>query len=764
MSLKKISIIFLIIFILSINVVSADDSLTDLQNLIDNAETLDLNNDFSFENGDSSDGVYVSDKDIKINGNNHIIDGKNSSKLFVFEQCDVYIENLTLINGYSVEEYNFDKLGGAIDFFNSSITLKNCKFINNHGTTGGAIYSDNSCLFIDNSSFINNAALNGAAISLLYCSSNDVLISNSIFNNNTCQFNLEIEGPPEVDYSVGNTFLYCYDNLLDYQIFINPDVYDENDFNLTFVNVSYNDFKNKSFKVKSKNDFDEYMVNKTIRFELYDGDTLLINTTNVTDERGRANIDYDNITPGYYTLNVYYMDLHDCEKIKAELNSKLSISVNNITVGEDLVIHIDNPRNIFEYSTIIVYFETPSSSVKIYEYNINLENTSSINISSLPMGDYKVGLFFVSEFFSHNSYKPLTIYKNFKVFPAQNSTGNETLISSKDIYKYYGGDEQLHINLTDENGMPLANKNISININGRIYNRTTNASGQTSMTINLDAGRYVVFISFGGDDFYSPSTTSVIIFIDSTIQTFDPMKKYVGESDQFVVYCRDSRGDYLTQGNVEFNINGVFYQRIIHEDGDARLNINLAQGNYTITAKNLQTGEMKSSLIIILPTIANNYDLTKHYKNDSQFMVSVETLNDKDPKVIFNINGVFYERKVNDSGIAKLNINLEPGEYIITSMYNGCMVSNNISVLPVLNTTNLKMTYLDGSTFNATLVDGQGKPLANADVTFNINGVFYHRTTDANGIARLNIRLMAGEYIITSGYNGCNIANKITIV
>jgi len=74
------------------------------------------------------------------------------------------------------------------------------------------------------------------------------------------------------------------------------------------------------------------------------------------------------------------------------------------------------------------------------------------------------------------------------------------------------------------------------------------------------------------------------------------------------------------------------------------------------------------------------------------------------------------------------------------------------------------MSYKDGSKFNATLVDGQGNPYAGQSVTFNINGVFYQRTTDENGVARLNINLMAGEYIITSTYNGNNIANKITIV
>ena len=97
-------------------------------------------------------------------------------------------------------------------------------------------------------------------------------------------------------------------------------------------------------------------------------------------------------------------------------------------------------------------------------------------------------------------------------------------------------------------------------------------------------------------------------------------------------------------------------------------------------------------------------------------------------------------------------------------MYNGCMVSNEITVLPILEAEDLVMQYRDGSTFDALLLDGQGNPLKNTNVTFNINGVFYNRTTDENGIARLNINLMSGEYIITSMYNGCNIANRITIV
>ncbi|WP_296885476.1 hypothetical protein [uncultured Methanobrevibacter sp.] len=106
---------------------------------------------------------------------------------------------------------------------------------------------------------------------------------------------------------------------------------------------------------------------------------------------------------------------------------------------------------------------------------------------------------------------------------------------------------------------------------------------------------------------------------------------------------------------------------------------------------------------------------------------------------------------------------MQPGDYIITSEYKGCVASNNIKVLSILNATDINMKYRDGTQFKATLVDGQGKHYEGQSVTFNVNGVFYSRQTDSSGTAKLNINLMPGEYIITSSYNGSSIANKITI-
>ena len=78
-------------------------------------------------------------------------------------------------------------------------------------------------------------------------------------------------------------------------------------------------------------------------------------------------------------------------------------------------------------------------------------------------------------------------------------------------------------------------------------------------------------------------------------------------------------------------------------------------------------------------------------------------------------------------------------------------------------TKDLNMKYLDGSNFTAQVLDGKGTPLANQTVSFNVNGVFYHRITNEDGIASLRIRLMSGEYIITSYWNNFQTGNTIKI-
>ncbi|MER2014620.1 MAG: hypothetical protein ABS871_08375, partial [Methanobrevibacter sp.] len=279
------------------------------------------------------------------------------------------------------------------------------------------------------------------------------------------------------------------------------------------------------------------------------------------------------------------------------------------------------------------------------------------------------------------------------------------------------------------------------------------------LNINLESGEYPVTVAV--EDIIVNSTVTV----KSTIDAADVVKVFRNDTQYYARFI-DSNGNILTNTQVSFNINGIIYNRTTDGNGTAKLNINLDAGTYIITATNHVTGEMKSNNIKVISLIESD-DLTKYYRNNSQFIVHIHSADGgyvgAGETVRFNINGVFYERTTNESGIAKLNLNLQPGDYIITAEYEGCMVSNNITILPVLNATDISMKYRDGTQFKANLVDGQGKPYAGQNVTFNINGVFYNRLTDSSGQAKLNINLLPGEYIITSSYDGANIANKITI-
>ncbi len=344
--------------------------------------------------------------------------------------------------------------------------------------------------------------------------------------------------------------------------------------------------------------------------------------------------------------------------------------------------------------------------------------------------------------------------------PTELPDDNNLIIYAPNITKYYNGTEKFVVTLKNEDNKTLSNETVSITINGKSYTRTTNSNGEASMAINLNYGVYPVTTEYNGQKIDSKVT------VISTIQGKDITKIFRNDTQYYATFL-DNKGNFLKNKDVAFNINGVFYTRTTNDKGVAKLNINLGQGDYIITAKNPVTGEQRSNIVKVLPSIIENNNITKYYKNDTQYVVKVLNLDGSvagaGVNVTFKINGVFYTRTTNASGYAKLNINLAPDEYTITAEYNTLRVSNKIKVLPVLSAEDLIMSYMDGSKFEAKLLDGQGKAYASQPIQFNINGVFYDITTDAKGIARLNINLMSGKYIITSMYNGATISNEVTI-
>ena len=344
-----------------------------------------------------------------------------------------------------------------------------------------------------------------------------------------------------------------------------------------------------------------------------------------------------------------------------------------------------------------------------------------------------------------------------------------TIINSPPVEMYYKDGSKLIATLTDNNNYmhhPISNGKVIININGVNYTKITDSRGQVMLSLNLESGEYMAKIIFEGCDFYHPSSSNSKVTIKPTINGND-IVKYHKNDTQYYVEFSDKKGNPIINCEITLNINGVFYKKITNMAGIAKLNINLDPGNYIITSYNPKTNEQRSNNITVLATISCNYDLVKYYKNKKTYSVYLHNLDGsyaKYSKVTFNINGVFYTKTSDNTGYAFLNINLNPGHYIITAMYNSCFVSNKILVKPTIQTNDLEMNFKDGSAFKTFVTTNEGKPVgAGENVTFNINGVFYTKTTNSNSIASLNINLNPGEYIITTHYKNIQIGNKIII-
>ncbi len=111
-----------------------------------------------------------------------IIDGRQLASVVIFElyeYTDCVLDGFTITNGHAM-------YGGAVKCFNSSLTLKNCVFVNNFAEDhGGAIFNYNSSTTLTNCTFTQNSAhgTSGGGGAIQNVRSN-VILTNCTFKEN----------------------------------------------------------------------------------------------------------------------------------------------------------------------------------------------------------------------------------------------------------------------------------------------------------------------------------------------------------------------------------------------------------------------------------------------------------------------------------------------------------------------------------------------------------------------------------------------------
>ena len=538
------------------------------------------------------------------------------------------------------------------DKFTGDIKITNSSLMNNNGTSsiyfrGSNLNLSNSIISNDNLSaavIFTNGSLKDNFWSSNFDSSDDFAKANLIIQNGEnyipeTWINLKIDGLDSLDkkgdYEYDLSFVSNEGNvnmsLPDYNVnlrntgnnIISPDslILESSDGKFTYSFV-----ESAMDTINVYDDYGKLILSK----DVLSGVIPINDTGNDTKDLQDA---IDNAEPGSLILlsdNVYVLDTISINKsiaISGNANTYIILSegsdclfnISNSNQGPDSV-RISNINFILDNGDTAVVAESINSSnpfvIDVPHISIDNNNFTSINddviansITILRLNSERSILAPNNDIvISNNSLESGMNPFEFNVIDI--SSGNDvripvggnlqerqsSVIVCGDMYTKAVSSadprtgEYFNVALKDSEGNVLANKPIKIGFNGKIYNKTTNASGEARLQINLPKkGTYTFAISFLGDDEYNASFEVVKIVVEAQVPkltTSNVKFKLNAKSKTISASFKSMKGTAVSGKKISFTVNGKTYSTTTNSKGIASIKVSLnKKGTYKFTVK-----------------------------------------------------------------------------------------------------------------------------------------------------------------------------------
>ena len=496
-------------------------------------------------------------------------------------------------------------------------------------------------------------------------------------------------------------------------------------------------------------------------------------------ESADGTITINDLTVGNYTVNIHNGGTDCYNESEASANfsvvqagSSVTIDpISDVVYGTPVVINF-TIVNETDFVTISVIDVNDPDKVIEYEYA-----EGNITVNDLPVGDYIVNI--------HNGESDL--YTESEANATFSVLKLATTLTADNLVMAYKDGSDWTVTLTDANGEAISDATVGIGINGKVYNVKTDANGNAGLVINLAPGTHAINATFDETPIYESAFANATVTVnkgETTLSASDLVMSYK-DGSAWEVTLTDANGNAISGVNIAFGIKGSNYNAKTDDTGVAKLPMNLAPGTYDINATFAGSNKYEQSFANATVTInkaaavLSAADLVMNYKDGSAWEV---TLTDAEGNAISGVNiaigikGSTYNVKTDDTGVAKLPINLGIGTYEISAAlnngyYEAESIQANVTVnkaTATLTADDLEMSYKDGSAYSVNVVDANGAAVANAVVKFTIGTSNYNIKTDANGVAKLPINLAIGTYDVTATLNDAKyeseaISNTINV-
>ncbi|MBR3197759.1 MAG: Ig-like domain repeat protein, partial [Methanobrevibacter sp.] len=330
----------------------------------------------------------------------------------------------------------------------------------------------------------------------------------------------------------------------------------------------------------------------------------------------------------------------------------------------------------------------------------------------------------------------------------------------------------VNVRLITADGEGLSDR-VTVTINSRQYQIVVRNGTGTLYIGRMAVGDYDYKASYTGDLTYNPATYEgkfkVAEHLDVILKVKD-MVKYYGDVSKLEITLTDSNHNPLAGETITVNGN---VNLTTDDNGKAYVDASFNVGNHNMTvsyAGSYKYMPANANASVTVKTTVEGIDVVKQFGTSSQYFAIFLDSRGRalaNVAVTYIIGDKSFTSSTLPNGISRVNINLNPGYYLIMAInpITGEYAINSLFIYDrVMENADLTQSYTQNKLFKVRAYAADGNITgAGEKITFKVNGKTYTGVTDAKGYASFKVNLKPGKYTVTSSYGGVARTNKITV-
>lgn len=454
---------------------------------------------------------------------------------------------------------------------------------------------------------------------------------------------------------------------------------------------------------------------------------------------GNTTIALNNFAEGEYNITLEFVEtpFYYPATVSGILNvtrypTQINITSHDINVGENATITISvSPESLRGEATLIINGVSNEIFIDDTVTNITLEGFSA--------GQYNVTLVFEGDL----RYYPVNVSTSFNVL----RTPTELTVTIDEDEKNLNGTVTVKTNHANSTGV------VGVYINYEVY-RMNLTNGEAQFNVKFDKGTNYIFVFYEGDEYYEEATWNTTIGVDDEFAFIGQNSTGFAYNDfNYSVRLIEVTGIPMPNRIVSVSFEGKTYSITTDDNGYAYLNINIASGEYDISAtyrnstitNHIVVSDVKFNLTASDITYGETETLKAIF--DSKITGNVSFIIDNKLNVVCEI--------VNGSAVYNIS-GLDVGKYTVRAIYsNGIMNLTETAQFNIVKAdVELKLDIPSSTPEADQIININGLKNATGTLIITVNGNAYEKAI-SNGAVILNLsKLDEGNYSVSVKYEG----------